>query len=149
MTIPEMLAKWKSVNLEREVPIIIQSSSDEMVKLNRSQLYQKGVDSENEKLKPYQSPAYALDKNRINPLPGLFNPDLYLTGAFQRGFYAQVKAGKSIIFGSTDFKSDRLERDYGKEIFGLTKDNSKVYLDTTVMPLIREYITRQTGLRFT
>lgn len=148
MTIPQMLERWKSVNLKTEVPIIIQDTNGEMVKLNREQLKVKGLDSESKRLKPYQSPAYALDKNRMNPSPGLFNPDLFVTGRFHGGFYANVKASKSILFGSTDFKSERLEKSYGKQIFGLTKDNKRVYLDTTVMPKIREYITKQTGLRF-
>ena len=143
-----MLRRWKSVNLEAEIPKIIQNSSDEMVRLNREQLYVRGERSDNERLAPYRSITYALEKNNINPSPGLFNPDLYLTGDFQGGFYAQVKSGKSVSFGSTDFKSDRLERDYGKEIFGLTFDNKKVYLDTSIMPGIRSYITRQTGVKF-
>lgn len=143
-----MLRRVKSVQLEREVPVIVQNTADEMVRLNRSQLY-KGVNVEGNKLTPYQSPLYALEKNRTNPAPGLFNPDLFVTGAFYRGFYAQVKAGKSVIFGSTDVKSEALEEKYGKLIFGLTKDNKRVYLDTTVWPMIRAYVSRQTGLRFT
>lgn len=147
-TIPEMLARWKSINLQSEVPKIIQNTSDEMVRLNRKQLYTKGIKSDGERLAPYRSILYAQEKNMMNPSPGLFNPDLFLTGKFQRGFYAQVKSGNSVIFGSTDSKSASLEAKYTKEIFGLTKDNKRVYLDTSIMPGIRSYITRQTGLNF-
>lgn len=148
MTIPEMLARLKSVNLDTQVPIIVQNTRDEMVKLNREQLYSHGIKSNGENLAPYRSIAYAIKKNNVNPSPGLFNPDFFVTGAFQRGMYAQVKAGTSVIFGSTDFKSNRLEERDGKEIFGLTQDNKKVYLDNTVMPEIRLYITAKTGLKF-
>lgn len=150
-TIPEMLRRLKSVNLESQVPVIISNTSGEMVKLNREQLKLRGENSKGITIKsyaPYNSVPYALQKNQMNPSPGLFNPDLFLTGAFARGFYAKVSQNK-VIFGSTDFKSDDLERKYGKQIFGLTKDSKRVYLDTSVMPEIRRYITQQTGLRFT
>lgn len=148
MTIPQMLAGLKSVNLDTQVPIIVQNTRDEMVKLNRDQLYRHGIKSNGENLAPYRSIAYAIKKNNVNPSPGLFNPDFFVTGSFQRGMYAQVKAGTSVIFGSTDFKADRLEERDGKEIFGLTQDNKRVYLDNTVMPEIRLYITTKTGLKF-
>lgn len=147
-TIQEMLDKWQSVNLESEIPIIIQRNSEKAADLNRKQLYDQSVRSDGQRLNPYQSPAYALEKNRINPTPGLFRPDFYVTGAFNRGIYAQVKAGKSIIFGSTDFKSERLEKRDTNKIFGLTMDSKQVFLDETVMPEIRSYITRITGLTF-
>lgn len=149
MTIPEMLKRWQSVNLESQIPIIIQNTSDEMVKINRDQLYSRGIKSTGENLAPYRSITYAIQKNNRNPSPGIFNPDFFVTGAFQRGMYAQVKGGKSVIFGSTDFKSTRLEERDGKEIFGLTIDNKRIYLDNSIMPGIRSYITAQTGLRFT
>jgi len=147
-TIFGMLEKLQRVNLETQIPVIIQRNSEVAADLNRKQLYNRGVDSNSLKLSPYQSTPYALDKNLINPSPGLYNPDLFLTGAFQRGFYAQVKAGTTIIFGSTDMKTGDLERKYTNKIFGLTMDSKERFASETVMPEIRNYITGITGLKF-
>lgn len=147
-TIFEMLSKWQQVNVETEIPAIIQRNKEVAAELNRKQL-KSGKTSKGDPVQPsYNSTIYALDKNRSNSLPGLGTPDLYLTGAFHRGFYAQVKAGKSIIFGSTDMKSSDLEANYTKEIFGLTRDNKQLFLSDTIMPELRLYITRITGLKF-
>lgn len=143
-----MLEKLQRVKLNEEIPAIIQRNSNEAVKLNRKQLYDKGRDVNGQKLVPYQSQTYALEKNRVNPSPGLFTPDLYLTGAFQRGFYAQVKGGTTIIFGSTDMKTSDLERKYTNKIFGLSNDSKAEFLRLTIMPEIRRYITGITGLQF-
>lgn len=169
MTIPEMLAKWKSVNLEREVPIItyyiwfmatvsemlsransiglrertseiIQSSSKNAADLNRGQL-KRGIDSEGDKITPsYYSLSYAIDKNNKNSLPGFGTPDLFQTGAFSAGIYSQVVAGKKIIFGSTDFKSLKLVEKYGAKIFGLTKENKKTYSDKYIKSNLLNYV---------
>jgi len=147
-TILQMLEKLQRVKLNEEIPVIIQRNSNEAVKLNRKQLYDKGRDVNGQKLAPYQSQTYALEKNRVNPSPGLFTPDLYLTGAFQRGFYAQVKGGTTIVFGSTDMKTSDLEIKYTNKIFGLTMDSKERFALETVMPEIRNYITGITGLKF-
>lgn len=147
-TIFQILEKLQRVNLNAEVPVIIQRNSGEAVKLNRKQLYEKGRDVNGEKLTSYNSQTYALEKNKINPSPGLFTPDLYLTGAFQRGFYAQVKSGTTIIFGSTDMKTADLERKYTNKIFGLSVDGKAEFIRLTVLPEIHKYITGITGLKF-
>lgn len=147
-TIFEMLTNLQKVNLNTEVPAIIQRNSSVATDLNRKQLYEQSKRSDDVPLNPYQSPVYALNKNRINPTPGLFKPDFYVTGAFQRGMYAQVKGGKSIVFGSTDFKSDKLETRDTNKIFGLTLDSKKVFISDTVLPEIQRYITGLTGLKF-
>lgn len=146
-TIPEMLRRVKSLGLERRITTIIQNTQPDAVKLNQNQLFLKGEDSEGNKLK-YLNPTYAIDKNKLNPLPGLFNADLFVTGQFYRGFYAQVKGGKSIIFGSTDSKSSKLEAQFGSKIFGLTKENKKVYAVQFVKRELFQQITQVTGLRF-
>jgi hypothetical protein len=148
VTIRAMLDKVKSLNLTSQVPKIIQQTSGYAIKLNQSQLYEHGEDSTNKNLK-YSSPSYAINKNRINPSPGLFNADLFVTGKFYKGFYAQVKGGTSILFGSTDFKSLDLEKKFGNKIFGLTMDNQKIYAVDIVYPELQKYITSKTGLQFT
>lgn len=148
-TIPEMLRRFQSINLDEQLPIIIQNTRGEMVRLNKMQLT-LGKKSDNEFVTPgYSFATYAIQKEKQNPLAPFGVPDLRLTGDFYKGFYANVQGGQSVIFGSTDSKSDNLEAKYGKEIFGLNIDSKTEYTDETVMPEVRKYITGLTGLKFT
>lgn len=143
-----MLKRVKSVNLRRELPNIIQRKSFEITSLNQQQLYNYGVDSDGKRLTPYKNKYYAREKNYDNPRPGFGIPDLFKTGAFYKGFTVSVSRNYYTSM-SIDKKSLQLEKKYGKQIFGLTKDNQRVYLDETLWPEIHRYITSKTGLQFT
>jgi|GEM_PF-1068376 len=147
MTIPEMLRRVKYLNMPLAVQESLKSTAFEAIKLNQNQLRLKGQKSDGSFLKDYQSESYAEYKNFLNSSPGFGRPDFYDTGDFQDGFYVQVKTN-SLIFGSVDEKSDKLEARDGKEIFGLTKENKKVYAVQFVKPELFAYITRVTGLKF-
>lgn len=147
-TIKGMLDRVGKLDLRKQVTNILLDQAPELVKLNREQLYDDSIDSSGNLLESYSSPIYAVNKNKRNPGPGLFHPDLYDTGSFQNNFYAQVKSGRTILFGSTDYKSSDLEDKYGKEIFGLTKDNRRVYATGVFYSALKQYITLTTGLRF-
>lgn len=148
MTIPALLTRVKKIDLRKAAIAVIQETSADLVELNKKQLYEKSITSEGVLLKLYSSPLYAINKNERNPLPGLFHPDFRDTGAFQDGMYAQVKSGSVIMYGSTDSKSALLEARDGKEIFGLTKDNIRVYALGVFYTGIQKYVTLTTGLRF-
>lgn len=147
MTLPEFQRRFSKLDLNRELSNAIQDSYSSAVALNKGQLFNRGEDSEGNKLK-YNSTFYALDKNKSNPLPGFGNADLFVTGAFYNGFYAQVKGNKSVIFGSTDPKTSKLEDRFGKKIFGLTKDNRKVFAVEILRPKLEQYITKTIGTPF-
>lgn len=147
VTIPEMLRRVNSLNMSLAVQESLKSTAFEAIKLNQNQLRLKGRKSDGSFLKDYQSESYAEYKNFLNSSPGLGRPDLYDTGVFQEGFYVQVKTN-SLILGSVDPKSDKLEARDGKEIFGLTKENKKVYAVQFVKPELFAYITKVTGLKF-
>jgi len=147
LTIPVLLAKVKSLNLELARQEAIKSNAFEGLKLNQDQLKLKGQKSDGTFLKEYASGAYAEYKNFLNAAPGLGRPDLLDTGAFQGGFYARIQP-KSVIFGSVDSKSDKLEKKYGKEIFGLTKDNTQLFAVKYIIPELKQYISKETGLKY-
>lgn len=147
-TIFGMLEKLQRVNLETEIPVIIQRTSYEMLTLNKTQLYNFGVNADTIKLKKYVSDSYATEKSFDNPRPGFGIPDLFVTGNFYNGFYVDVTPTK-LIFDSRDVKANRLEELFGNKIYGLTKSNKEIYLSDTVMPEIRNYIRGITGLKFT
>lgn len=141
-----MLNKVKSLNLQDEVTNIISKDKRVLILLNQSQLFDFGVDSQDKKLREYQSRSYAAKKNARNPQPGFGTPDLFDTRSFYGDFFIEVKKDV-IVFDSKDSKSADLEKKYGNDIFGLTKGNKQVYLGQFYEKL-QDYITEKTGLVF-
>jgi hypothetical protein len=146
-TIQGLLEKVQTVNLRRAVPAIIQQTSFEIEALNKEQLYNYGVNSDGQKLTPYKSKSYAREKNYMNRRPGYGIPDLFLTGAFFQGFVVDVTS-TSFSVDSVNSKSAKLKEYYGDSIFGLTKDNRKVYALGVLYTNVQQYITLKTGLIF-
>lgn len=142
-----MFRNFEQLNLKAEIPSIISRSKRDIIDLNRSQLYQFGMRSDGEKLREYKSRSYAAKKNAINPQPGLGIPDLSSTGRFQSQFIVEANQSGFII-SSKDSKSASLVKIYGEKIFGLTRDNRKVYALGVFYTGVKEYVTLVTGLGF-
>jgi hypothetical protein len=68
---------------------------------------------------------------------------LYDEGDFYRGFFVQAD-NFPVILGSRDSKSEMLKNEFGKEIFGLTKENtrelSQVYLKRDLQEYYRQIL---------
>lgn len=147
-TILSMLTKVRSVNLRDQVPVIIEQTKEEAVKLNRLQLYDMSQDKNEMSLLIYRSPSYATYKNKRNPKPGLGHPDLFLTGSFQNKMFATVEK-ETLNISSRDSKTFDLIKQYGDDIFGLSEKSKSIYANGVVYEGIRRYITNKTGLKFT
>lgn len=147
MTIAEMHRRVKSIQLRQEVPKIVENTSYEIEALNKLQLNQ-GLSSDGDKIKiRYRSNSYAKKKNQLNPAPGFGVPDLFLTGSFYKGIGVVVR-GYSYEIDSKDEKSSRLEKKYGKQIFGLTPEHKSEYAKGVLFNGIKSYIEIKTGLKF-
>lgn len=78
------------------------------------------------------------------------------TGAFQSGFYTSIE-GDKIVFSSTDPKTNmlvkgekqgrRIKGGYGKEIFGLNKENKEEYTREALRLMFNFKIKQATGLK--
>lgn len=91
----------------------------------------------NDVIGEYKSVAYAMFKQRMNPLAG-GSVDLFLTGDLQR-FLTIEKRSKNIFkIYSKDDKYKTLADKYGKEQFGLTEDQN-----TELMINIHTYLTEK------
>jgi hypothetical protein len=99
------------------------------------------------KLELYQSVLYALDKEKMNPLPGFLHPDLFLTGEFFNGFFVEVDNDSYLIY-SKDEKTEDLVKRYSDDIFGLTDQNKEIFADTYLYEAVTQYIADKTGLVF-
>lgn len=138
-TIHEMLRRAQSIDLQAIGVSVVVATKDELIKLNKEQLMDKGEDKNLIKLKSYQNASYARRKNQRNPFPGLGTPDLYNTGSFQNAFQLKINSKNSFDIFSNDSKSSDLQKKYGKAIFGISEPNRQEYADEFMQPaLVRE-----------
>ncbi len=138
-TIAGMLRNVQSLDLRVQMPVLVQQTSFEIVRLNQSQLF-SGIDSTGQKIsKKYNNVAYAVKKEQQNPLPGFLTPDLNLTGAFYSGFGVVVENNDYKI-DSSDEKGQKLIVAYGEDIFGLTDKNKSEYSTGVLFSAIKDYI---------
>jgi len=108
---------------------------EDIIDLNRSQLYEDGIDSKSKKLHTYRSNHYRDYKYEIRSRE---ITDLFLTGQFQRNFYIKID-GSEYGFSSTDYKTQKLIDNYGENIFGLTEQN-KINAHYIFRPILLEKI---------
>jgi hypothetical protein len=138
-TITSYAKKFHTLNIEAELPKIIEQVAPEMIAYNQQQMYRSSIDSLGNPLGMYKSAPYALRKYEQNPLPGLGRPDLNLTGTLYRGMYLKV-TGRSFYLGSYDAKEGKVEKKYGKDIWGLTRESKTKLAKNDVRPLLMGYI---------
>jgi hypothetical protein len=135
--------KQRFERLKQSLPQVAETSvaavKEDYVSAQKSQLTE-GLTSSGGTFRKYQSNAYARKKNAINPLPGLGNPDLKLTGAFYGGIVATVESGKLKI-KSNDSKALDLEAKYGKQkIYGLQPEEMLDFVQNKVRPSFKQHI---------
>lgn len=136
-----IISKVQSLNMREIAQLSVLNTTDQVVELNQMQLTE-GLNAKGDLLgatKPYRpykmedGREYADFKNRINPVPGYGNPDLYLTGAFYEGMYGQVE-NDVLRIDSRDSKSNALQGKYGRDIFGLTEESKAHYVRVVLKP---------------
>jgi hypothetical protein len=73
---------------------------------------------------------------------------LHDTGAFWEDMFMDVNAD-TFTLGSADSKSEKLEKKYGKKIFGLSKESKKEeFIPLHFLPELQSRITRKLGFKF-
>ncbi len=109
----------RKVNFMQIVRETVKEFKEQIAQLNKEQLEQRGIDSKGAKLSPY-SPSYRMTRARRG-LP-TDRKTLKFTGAFHAGFYI-LAFDKFWEHGSRDSKEQKLVKDYGADIFGLTPES--------------------------
>lgn len=95
--------------IDKEMTTVLRANKTFLAELNTEQLAQ-GIDETGQQIGarlPYRSPTYARYKNMLNPLAGIGNPDLRLTGAYWDSITATVQ-NKTIQMLALDSKADDL-----------------------------------------
>lgn len=100
--------------LDTYIEIVIEDSEVELTSLNRDQMLSSRTATDQAITPPY-SQKYATFK-------GKSNPDLFLTGDFQKEMVIQTN-GSQYNISSLDEKTASLVSRYGEEIFGVAPSN--------------------------
>lgn len=101
---------------------IVKKHAQRIIDLNHSQLLE-GVDSRGKSLGEYSSILYAQFKKKLNSRGVV---DLKVTGEFWEGFFVDASEWP-VKVDSNDWKRNKLVKQYGKDIFGLTKENQLIF----------------------
>jgi hypothetical protein len=139
-----MFDRFKSVQIDFNAILkrVLQAHEKDIEELNREQLM-KGERSDGTKLPPY-TPSYAKRKNK--PLTPKTLKD---KGDFQEEIFTTFFE-KSFNVESNDWKSEFLESNWGKKIFGLSDKNKERLLHekgvaTEVINEVKKYYVQKPG----
>jgi len=126
-------------NIDSETDRILADNKEEILDLNRErQLFDKGIDSLGDALRPYAR--ITIFEKRQRGLP--YNrTTLFNYGNFYEGFDYLFRSNKLSIF-SRDYKSGELQDKYGTSIFGLTPDNERILNYEIVKPELDNFIKK-------
>jgi len=121
MSLQKFISNLKSYDVEKELLNVVQNNEDVIRDLNtEDQLFQKGIDSKGNKLPtPYAPFTIAIKQQKGQPTDRITLRD---EGDFHNSFF--VNADKfPIRIDATDEKRDKLVREWGEDIFGLTEQS--------------------------
>lgn len=137
MNLPDFVENFVNIDFEELINEAIEDNEAELIDSLQDQL-QHGFDQSGSRIGEYSTKEYATIKTQMNPLAGFGNIDLKLEGDFYRDMFLE-KIEKDFQIRSSDYKNDKLERQYGKEIFGLMDENlGKVSQDYVLESLLEK-----------
>lgn len=120
-SINDMRKRLTRPSLNEVVQETINDNRDAIRELQIDQL-KHGTKKDGKIIGKYRNDAYAAKKNRQNPLAGLGNVDLILTGALKNDIFIDVRPDVFVI-DSADEKTGELIKKYG-DPFGLSKESN-------------------------
>lgn len=128
MTISELYSNARAISLEELFEDCVTDLEQEVVELNQRQMYDKGENANGTKIGEYNSPFYAMEKNRMNPVVGFGNVDLKYSGKFYNSMY--VYADKVGFFVDADVSYiDEIFDKYGQAMLGLSQTSLSQFVE--------------------
>jgi hypothetical protein len=143
-TIRGVLRKYQALrdNMDLVIERTFEESKESMAAYNVDQL-ERGEGSDGQPLKKYRNPEYAQKKNKLNPIPGLGNPDLRVTGAYHKSLYVEI-VGDRVRFLASDIKAPKLEEQFGTEvIYGHNQETRKEFIRSVLRPAFMREVKDQ------
>jgi len=145
MTLHELQRRFKGFELINEVQEAVIETSNDIITLNQGQM-SLGVRSDNTEITPtYSDLTISIKEEKGQESRWVTLRD---TGSFWSDMFVDV-GNSSYEVGSADTKTAKLEKKYGKKIFGLTKDSkSEEYIPLHLLPKVQDSITKKLGFKF-
>jgi len=126
-TVGMLLAKVEKISINDLIQDTLYDTRTDYVHVQQDQL-KHGLRQDGSIIGKYKNPAYASLKERLGSVAGYGNINLYLTGDFNKGVFAEVR-DEGILAGSIDSKALDLEDRYGSDIFGLNDEYRVPFVD--------------------
>ncbi len=142
-TISDAFESLKTIDIQGEAAGAIDDTKEEMKNIQRDQLLH-GIKGDGKQIGKYRNRAYAAKKYAMNPLAGIGNVDLKLTGSVHNDIFVDVR-DREFIIDSADTKMEGLTEKYG-DPFGLTDENEAVYIEETLQDQFTFRMRNKTGL---
>lgn len=145
MTLHELSRRLKGFELLHEVQEAIIETSSDMIVLNQGQM-SLGKRADGTEITPTYSDLTIMLKDEKGQESRWVT--LKDTGSFWGDMFVDV-GNSSYEMGSADAKTAKLEKKYGKKVFGLTKESkSEEYIPLYLLPAVQSRITRKLGFKF-
>jgi hypothetical protein len=145
MTLHELSRRLKTFDLLQEVQDAVADTSSDIITLNQGQM-SLGVRSDGTEITPTYSDLTIMLKDEKGQETRWVT--LHDTGAFWSDMFVDV-GNNSYEVGSADAKAAKLEKKYGKKIFGLTKESKREeYIPIYLLPAVQDRITKKLGFKF-
>jgi hypothetical protein len=145
MTLYELQRRLKGFDIQAEIQESIIETSGDMIVLNQGQM-SLGKRSDGTDITPtYSDLTIELKEQKGQESRWVTLKD---TGAFWSDMFVDV-GNNSYEMGSADAKAVKLEKKYGKKIFGLSKESKREeYIPIYLLPALQSRITKRLGLKF-
>lgn len=145
MTLHEMSRRLKGFDIHQEIMDSVVETSGEIIVLNQGQM-SLGKRADGSEITPtYSDVTIAIKEEKGQENRWVTLRD---TGEFWSNMFVDANA-TSFETSSADEKTQKLEKKYGKKIFGLTKESrSEEYIPLYFFPALRDRITKKLGFKF-
>lgn len=147
-TVYDMILIFEKLQSNFDVLIAeaIEQTAEYLTDEIKEQLF-TGTDATGNKITPrYKNARYAQLKARMNSKPGLFTPDLKLSGRLYQGLFSLVYEENLLISSNVDY-AGILENRYGIKIFEPNRDNLNQWITKRFRPVLMAKIEALTGLQ--
>ena len=145
MTIHSLNRRLKDFDLLEVVQDAVVETSGDIITLNQGQM-SLGRRADGTEITPTYSDLTIMLKDEKGQETRWVT--LKDTGAFWGDMFVDV-GNSSYEVGSADAKSAKLEKKYGKKIFGLTKESKREeYIPIYLLPAVQNKITKRLGFKF-
>lgn len=140
----ELRKRFESLNIDQLAKESVEETKQELINTQRDQMLH-GEKKDGSKIGTYKNKIYAARKFAQNPLAGIDNVDLNLTGEFQEEIFVDVRQQTLVIDSAANYeKVAKIFEMYG-DPFGLNEKFIARYKSVSQKVLNKKIITKVTS----